>query len=96
MRIWAWWSAVGSLLAARFVLAAPGLEVLPASADESRSVVLVSGGAVASIAVDPADFPVVSLAANLVADDVQKVTGKRPVVTNRTDSAQMVVVGTLG
>jgi hypothetical protein len=52
-------------------------------------------GAVA-LAVDPNDYPVVALAAGFLADDVERVSGHRPRITDRADAAQMVIAGTLG
>jgi hypothetical protein len=47
--------------------------------------------------VDSADFPVVSLAANLLADDVARVAGVRPTVANTAPaSGPVVIAGTLG
>jgi hypothetical protein len=50
----------------------------------------------ATIIVDTNDFPVVQLAANFFADDVQRVTGRRLIVTNSLAGAQAIIVGTLG
>lgn len=49
------------------------------------------------VVVDAKEFPVVQLAANFFADDVQRVSGHRLVVTNAPAAApQMIIVGTLG
>lgn len=46
---------------------------------------------------DAKDYPVVQIAANLLADDVKRVTGNRPTVGNaRTAVPQLVIAGTLG
>ncbi len=50
----------------------------------------------AAVVVDTNDFAVVQLAANFFADDVQRVTGRRPAVTNRPTGPQVIIVGTLG
>ncbi|HLX70996.1 MAG TPA: glycosyl hydrolase 115 family protein, partial [Verrucomicrobiae bacterium] len=50
----------------------------------------------AAMVVDTNDFAVVQLAANFFADDVQRVTGRRPAVTNRPTGPQVIIVGTLG
>jgi hypothetical protein len=51
----------------------------------------------ATIVVDAKDYPVVQVAANLFADDVGRVTGHRPVVSNAAGGAvEMVIAGTLG
>ena len=49
------------------------------------------------LVVDPADYPVVRLAANLLADDVARVSGQRPAVReNAAQTARAVLIGTLG
>ena len=59
---------------------------------------LVAGGQTSDIYVDPADFEVVKIAAGLMADDIERVTGKRPAI--KSDATQLgpnaVIVGTLG
>jgi hypothetical protein len=51
----------------------------------------------AIVSVDPKDYPVVGVAANLFADDVQRVTGTRVRVSNSLDGAREVIIaGTLG
>ncbi len=52
----------------------------------------------AVIRTDPADFKVVQIAANLLAEDVERVTGKKPVLnsTGPDVTAPTVLVGTLG
>jgi len=64
----------------------------PAAATDS----LVSVEHVAAVVVDPADYPVVGLSAGLFAEDVLRVTGTRPAVTNRVTGDLPVVAGTLG
>jgi len=47
--------------------------------------------------IDAEDYPVVQLAANFFAEDVQRVCGSRPVVTNAiSDQAELIIAGTLG
>src|SRR4051794_26572092 len=61
------------------------------------AVTIASSARPTPIIVDKADHDVVTLAANLFADDVQRVTGQRPQVSNDfTSSPQWIVVGTLG
>ena len=59
---------------------------------------LVSGNQTSDIYVGPEDFEVVKIAAGLLADDIERVTGKRPAI--KSDAAQLggnaVIVGTLG
>jgi hypothetical protein len=50
----------------------------------------------AAIVADPADYPVVGLAAGLFADDVQRVTGVRPTVSGSAVAGPIIIVGTLG
>ena len=49
----------------------------------SRGFLITDGTNLASIVTDPADYPVVMLAANLFANDVQRVTGRRPHVLTK-------------
>ena len=75
----------------------PDVTVSDAPANDAESVTIVGGQGTARIAVDAADYDVVALTANLFADDVMRVTGKRPEVTNQAAGAsQLVVAGTLG
>jgi hypothetical protein len=75
----------------------PGVTVLDAAAGDARSVTLVGRQGRARIAVDAAEDAVVTLAAKLLADDVERVTGKRPEVTGQTAGAgHLIVAGTLG
>ncbi|HET7625317.1 MAG TPA: glycosyl hydrolase 115 family protein, partial [Verrucomicrobiae bacterium] len=77
---------------------AANLEILTAPSKAPDCITLAErGGNRSVILVDTNDFAVVQVAANLFADDVRRVTGARPVVTNSSAGAsQMVVVGTLG
>ncbi len=73
------------------------LTVLGKSSQSADSITLVKIGSVARIMVDPQDYPVVQLAANLFADDVKRVTGQRLNISNTDDgSSQAIIVGTLG
>ncbi|HVW22406.1 MAG TPA: glycosyl hydrolase 115 family protein [Opitutaceae bacterium] len=74
--------------------AAAAMDVPPAAGP--GSVKLAGGGKAAAIAVDPKDYPVVGLAANLLAGDIQRVSGERPEVTYEARQPQMIIVGTLG
>jgi len=84
------------ILLANLTFAAPTLQLVNGSSAGSHSLVLATPGTATAIVVDPKDYPVVALAANLVADDVNRVTGRRPVVTDRSEAKQMVIAGTLG
>jgi hypothetical protein len=67
------------------------------SPGKQDGVVIADGKKTASILVDPNDYAVVKLAAGLFADDVQKVTGQRPLVIQKPGgSSQMIIAGTLG
>ena len=75
----------------------PGIAVLTKRSKDAASITIVGDQSEAKVVVDPQDYPVVQLAANLFADDVQRVTGHRLVVTNAaTGSPQLIIVGTLG
>lgn len=78
---------------------AANLEILTAPSKALDCITIAgSGGANDStILLDTNDYPVVQLAANLFADDVRRVTGGRPPVTNSfTSAGQMIIAGTLG
>lgn len=76
---------------------AGNVSVLTKISTAADNVDLVGGNAQATLVVDDQDFPVVHLAANLFADDVQRVTGHRLSVTNAIPkSTQLIIVGTLG
>jgi hypothetical protein len=95
MRIKAFALFAAALLA-KPAFAAPAQEVVTSTNGNRHSLVLVSRSVTAVIAVDPKDYPVVSLAANLLADDVNRVAGQRPVVSDKAGAKQMVIAGTLG
>jgi hypothetical protein len=53
---------------------------------------LVSGATAARIVTDPADFKVVSIAAQCLAEDIERVTGRKPGFEGKT----AVIIGTIG
>lgn len=71
------------------------VELIAPSTDAS-CLHIVSRETTGVVIVDTNDFPVVRLAANFFADDVQRVTGHRPTVTNTVTGRQGIIVGTLG
>ncbi len=71
------------------------IELVPPSKD-ADCVTLVGPKSRAAIVIDPFDYPVVQLAANLFADDVQRVTGRRLAITNQPTVPQLIIAGTLG
>jgi hypothetical protein len=74
-------------------MAADQVSILTDPATSADCVTLVS----TTLLVDPQDYPVVQVAANLFADDVRRVTGKRPEVAHTASgSGAVVIVGTLG
>jgi len=87
-------AASGTVLLTTLAFASPALEVVSATPQDSHAVVLAGSGSVT--AVDPGDYPVVTVAANLFADDVERVTGRRPVVADKPSGAQTIIAGTLG
>ncbi len=61
------------------------------------AVVLASSAETADIVVDPADFRVVHIAARMLADDMERITGKRPTVTETAPTTHdAVIIGTVG
>lgn len=90
-------SIIFLLSVSRLAAAASDWQILTAPSDETGCVTIVGGKNDAVIVVDAKDYPVVQLAANLFADDVQRVSGSRPAVTNALAGArQMIIAGTLG
>lgn len=89
-------SAFG-LISAFPLHAANSIEILNTPANAADSIVLVGDKTAATIVVDTNDYPVVQLAANFFADDLQRVSGRRPIVTNSVPGTQpLILVGTLG
>ena len=87
------WAAV-SLFAATIAGATPAIDVVPA--DSPDAFPLVDPHGAATIVVDAQDYPVVTLAAGLFADDIGRVTGHRPTVAPASAGGMAVIVGTLG
>lgn len=82
---------------ARAEPAAPDIAILAEPSAEADCITIVDDKSVASVVFDAQDHAVVELTANLFADDVKRVTGRRLVVTNTPDgSSPLIVVGTLG
>jgi len=77
----------GSSPAPQLTLAAPG---------DARAFVLAARNRVAPIVVDAKDYPVVELSAGFVADDVERVTGRRPAVVEKAQEPTVIIAGTLG
>ena len=72
-------------------------QVLTAPSNASDCVIMVGAGSTATIVIDTNDFEVVQFAASFFADDVWRVTGHRPPVTNTpAGSPQVIIAGTLG
>ena len=75
----------------------PDIDVLGKPSNDEGCVTIVSDSSEAKVVLDVKDYPVVQLAANLFAEDVQRVTGRRLTVTNTAaGSSQLIVVGSLG
>jgi hypothetical protein len=92
---------LGILGWAAFAVGAPlladGWEVSASAPDPLKDLSLVTAETPADIVVDANDYPVVKLAADLFSADVERVTGKRPVVQQgKAESRQVILVGTLG
>src|ERR1041385_8429741 len=69
------------------------LEILPVPSKDADCVTIVGSKSVAAIVVDTNDFSVVQLAANFFADDVQRVSGQRLVVTNLPTGGGQMILG---
>ncbi|HEX5398277.1 MAG TPA: glycosyl hydrolase 115 family protein, partial [Verrucomicrobiae bacterium] len=90
-------ATVLSFTAPCLAAANPGWQILTAPSSAPDCVTIAGNGRAAAIVVDTNDDAVVQLAANFFSDDVQRVTGQRPVVTNAPAGAsQVVIAGTLG
>ena len=57
---------------------------------------LVTANGVATICTDADDYPVVGITVGMFADDVERVTGKRPIVCHELPKGVAIVAGTLG
>ncbi|HEU6448993.1 MAG TPA: glycosyl hydrolase 115 family protein [Verrucomicrobiae bacterium] len=73
------------------------LEILTTPSKDANCITIATKDRCAAIIVDTNDFPVVQLAANFFAGDVQRVTGQQPAVTNSiAGAAPVIIAGTLG
>jgi hypothetical protein len=86
-----------SLVLASTAAVAAGLPLKPA-ATESSDFPLVLKGRSATIVADKADAEVVRIAADMLAGDVERVTGVKPAVTDAVPNggAPVIVIGTVG
>ena len=57
---------------------------------------LVSGAVTADILTDPADFKVVSIAAQCLTADIEQITGRKPDIVGKPASPHAVIIGTVG
>jgi hypothetical protein len=92
-------AAHSALLGAVLLQLQPSLRAFEvrSSPGEAGGLVLVDGATAATVLVDGDDHPVVQLAAGLFADDVERVTSRRPTIAHETPAAgPLVIVGTLG
>jgi hypothetical protein len=86
-----------SILFLSIRIQAQPITVKSSAAQAANDFTLVGRIARTPIMVDKKDFPVVQLAANLLADDIKKVTGRRPYVTGATlTGAEVILAGTIG
>jgi hypothetical protein len=85
-----------ALMGLMFSSEASDLKICFFQSNEPNSILVSSPQKSALIVVDTNDFSVVQVAANLFADDVQRVSGRRPSVTQTTSGAsEMIIAGTL-
>jgi len=87
------------MISARPLCASASLnwKLLTTPSKSADCVTIVAGQQTTAIVVDTNDFSVVSLAANLFADDVRRVTDHRPAIANTpANASQLIIVGTLG
>lgn len=59
---------------------------------------LVEQGKAATINIDPTDYEVVDIVANMFAEDIQRVTGRKAKVNHIVDvkNKNLIIIGTLG
>ena len=57
---------------------------------------MVTAESVATICIDERDYPVVGITAQMLADDIERVTGQRPAIGHGQPKGIAVVAGTLG
>jgi len=75
---------------------AASFQIGTAPAGKNPSVELAGSHGVAPILIDAGDYRVVRLAADMLADDVARVTGKRPAVGRKQGGHDLILAGTLG
>jgi hypothetical protein len=73
--------------------ASPRIDVT--SSADSHAFILADGKTAANVAIDRNDFPLIEVAAGMFADDVQRVVGIRPAISEHLGSYS-IIVGTLG
>jgi hypothetical protein len=95
--IWKFATVIGLLTPCLLRAQSAGNVTVLSTASNSADTITIFGGKIAcTLVVDGEDFPLVQLAANMFADDVERVTGHRLSVTNTAvGSPQLIVVGTL-
>lgn len=72
-------------------------QVIRHSPAASEDILLSSTNEAAVIFIDPKDYPVAHLAAGMLVDDLERVTGKRPTVVMKTRTCRTaIIIGTLG
>jgi hypothetical protein len=86
------------LLAFTYAIAASDLPPLLTDSPGSQDIRLIDGQSVTDVYADPHDATVVNIAARLLSDDVERVTGHKPAVKNdpATLGKTAVLIGTIG
>ena len=87
-------AAAAVFVLARFACAASSLDLV--APDDPAALILADHGGGAAIVIDRRDYPVVLLAAELCADDIARVSGRRPPVATDATAPEVVIAGTLG
>ncbi|MBB5267848.1 glycosyl hydrolase 115 family protein [Algibacter amylolyticus] len=73
------------------------LNVVNVNNNQSSSFSIVNSNSSATIYYDASDFEVVRIASKLLSKDIERVTGKLPIVTTNTPKAKnAIIIGTLG
>ncbi|MBR1389169.1 MAG: hypothetical protein IJ569_06085, partial [Prevotella sp.] len=86
------------LLASLLMTAIDGSQAFPKVSEEAVTgyFPLVTAKNVTTICTDEHDYPVVGIAAQMLADDIERVTGQHPAIGHGQPKNTAIVAGTLG
>ena len=86
------------LLASLLMTAIDGSQAFPKVSEKAVAgdFPMVTAKSVATICTDERDYPVVGISAQMLADDIERVTGQRPAISHGQPRGTAVLAGTLG